>query len=112
MISSDGPAGEEQPSGQGSAMGVYRKEGTHLNRPYYINDRNTMYLYNDENGAWRIGDNFTNNRIMTTETWLDNPPTGAGGWEFWNSAGNNYISDSEITVSILGIILLVHCTVL
>ena len=108
MISSDGPAGEGL-SGQGSAMGVYSKEGTHLNRPYYINDRSTMYLYNDENGAWRIGDTFGNNtRITTRETWLDNLPIGAGGWEFWNSAGNNYISDSEITVSILGIILLVY----
>ena len=68
--------------GQSYSLGVYNKEGTHNDKPYYINDNNNRYLFYGENGEWQIGTRLGGGvRIQTAENGLDNLPIGAGGWE-------------------------------
>ena len=87
-------------------MGVYNREGTHNQRPFYLNDNNNRYLYYNPaaGGVWEIGDTLDDNnpRIKKNYTGLqDKIPLGDGGWEYFRS-GPRYISDPNLTVTRLG----------
>ena len=104
-------------------MGVYNKaEGTHNQKPYYVNDRKNWYFFSDR-GFWgmdtKLGAVYWNIRPThrITQIWDQLLPIGALGWEYTKEYTNgkpacsvhcrvrnsNYIRDPKITVAILGI---------
>ena len=109
LVTSKGAASE--PSlGHDRSFGPYNKEGTHNNKPYYVNDIKSTagkrHLFYFVNGTWAISVVLGATPAMrTTEAGLDDLPIGAGGWEF-ASGGGGYDSDPDITVAVLGRILI------
>ena len=76
LLTSSGPSAEYQ----GSALGLYRREGTHNNSPYYRHLDIEENIYRGRNGEWYMGIGF--GRGLRNENKTDSVPL--VGWKCWN----------------------------
>ena len=80
LLTSSGPSAEYQ----GSALGLYRREGTHNNSPYYKHLDIEEYIYRNKNGEWYMGISlgYRAGYGLWNENKTDSVPL--VGWKCWN----------------------------
>ena len=92
LLTSSGPSAEYQ----GSALGLYRREGTHNNSPYYRHLDIEENIYRDRNGEWYMGIGFGHGHGLRNENKTDSVPL--VGWKCWNGDASWWLPDPHLKI--------------